>query len=162
MKMTKDFQITGLLKDWKFRIEEISTSHYVMEGLRRTGEIISKEGSDIILLAEDISIEAQKGDERYFNPQKEHVKEYYFNTDLPKSFPPELKRVILEEILSGNWIQEYWSGYGNGVLLANSFRIQRKGVRPPLEYKEINDAHYWKDEVSLLGTDYFVAATFKE
>jgi hypothetical protein len=159
--MMNDFQITGLLKDWKFRIDEISPSHYQMEGLRRTGETISKEGSDEIRLSEELSIEARKFDNKYVNPQKEPFKEYYFNTDLPRSFPPELRRVILEEILSRNWIQEYWSGYGNGVLLANSFRIPRKGVNPPLEYQEINDPHYWKDEVRLIGTDYFVAAAFR-
>ncbi len=158
--MSNDFQITGLLRDWKFRIREISASHYRMEGLRRTGETVSKEGSDEIQLSEDISIEARKFDNRYLNPQKEPFKEHYFNTDLPESFPPELRKVILEEILLRNWIREYWSDFGNGVLLAHSFRIPRKVVNPPLEYREVNDPHYWKDEVGLIGTDYFVAASF--
>ncbi len=160
--MAKTFPIIGLIKDWKFHIDETSASHYLMEGRRRTGEIISKEGSNEVQLAKDISSKALELDEKYFNPKKETFKEFFFNTELPDIFPKELQYVILEEILVGNWIGEYWSGYGNGVLLANSFRISRKDVEPPLEYSEINDPHYWKDEVRLIGTDFFVAATFNK
>lgn len=160
--MAKTYPIIGLIKDWKFRIDEVSPSHYLMEGRRRTGEIISKEGSNEIQLAYNISSEALEIDEKYLNPQKEPFKEFFFNTNLSEIFPEELQHIIIEEILLGNWIQEYWSGYGNGVLLSNPFRISRKDIMPPLEYNDINDPHYWKDEVRLIGTDFFVAAAFKK
>jgi len=160
--MSKNYPIIGLIKDWVFRIDEISASRYLMEGRRRSGETVSKEGSNEIQLAENISKEALELDQKYFNPEKEPFKQYYFNTDLPEVFPKELKQIILEEIMSGNWIQDYWTGYGHGVLFANSFRISRKGVKLPLEYNEINDAHYWKNEVRLTDTEFFVAAAFNK
>jgi hypothetical protein len=160
MNTTTNYPITGLIKDWSFRIDEKTPSHYFMEGRRRSGETLSAEGDDPILLAEKIAAEALKIDEKYFNPQKEFFKEYYFNTDLPEVFPQVLNRIILEEILLGNWIQDYWKNYGQGVLLANPFRISRQDVGPPLEYLDINDPHYWKDEVHMKDTEYFVAAAF--
>jgi hypothetical protein len=158
--MTTPYPITGLIKDWVFRIENKTPSHYIMEGRRRSGESLSQEGSDPILLAEKIAVKALEMDEKYFNPQKEFFKEYYFNTDLPDVFPQELNRIILEEILAGNWIQDYWKEYGHGVLLAHPFRISRKDVKLPLKYLEVNDPHYWKDEVRFGDTEYYVAAAF--
>lgn len=160
--MPKEYPITGLIKDWKFRIEAVSGSHYRMEGLRRSGETVSREGPETVQLAHDIAKEALELDEKYLNPQQEPFKLYYFNTDLPAAFPRQLNRIILEEILLGNWIQDYWTGYGHGVLLARPFLISRKDVKPPLEYADVSDPHYWKDEVRMTETEYFVAAAFEK
>jgi len=158
--VTKDYPITGLIKDWEFRIEVISELQYLIEGLRRSSEIVSKKGSNQIQLAEDIAKEALVLDEKYLNPQQEPFKHYYFNTDLPNLFPQQLNLIILEEILLGNWIQDYWTEYGHGVLLAHPFQISRTDVKLPLEYNATNDPHYWKEEVRLMDTEYFVAAAF--
>jgi len=156
----KEYPIMGLIKDWKFRLEEMSVSHYFMEGVRRSGETVSKEGSDSIKLAEAIAKEALVLDEKYLNPQQEPFKHYFFNTDLPTVFPVQLNHIILEEILLGNWILDYWTGYGHGVLFAKPFKISRKDVNPPLKYNATNDPHYWKEEVRMVDTEYFVAAAF--
>jgi hypothetical protein len=158
--MTRNYPITGLIKDWKFCIGEISEGKYVMEGLRRSGEIVSKEGSDKIKLTEDTAKEALGLDEKYLNPQQEPFKQYYYDTDLPKVFPQQLNQIIIEEILLGNWIRDVWTGYGHGVLLARPFMISRQNVRHPLEYADINDPHYWKDEVRMMDSECFVAAAF--
>lgn len=159
--MNNDYPITGLVKDWRFIIRELSPSCYVMEGRRRSGETLSKEGVNDIQLAQNIAREALKINEKYLNPSKDFYIKYYCNTELPDGFPEELREIILDEILRGNWIYDSWTGFGRGVLMANPFCVPRNNVRTPLEYAEVNDPHYWKEEVRFTGTDFFVAAAFK-
>ncbi len=160
--MKDDFSITGLVKDWVFRVTETEPGQFEMQGMRRSGESVSMCAMDRLALAESVGREARRLDEPYLNPQVEPGRRYYFNTDLPEVFPPELKRILLDEILLGNWICDYWQDFGHGVQLAEPFQVSRQDVEPPLEYREVNDPHYWKDEVHLIGSDCFVATSFSK
>ena len=160
--MNDDIAITGLVKDWVFHLTETGPGRFEMKGERRSGETIAMTGPDRIALAKTTGKEARRLDDPYLNPRTEPGRLYYFNTDLPDVFPPELQQIILDEILLGNWICDYWKNFGHGVQLAEPFQVDRQDVQPPLEYREVNDPHYWEDEVHLIGSECFVAASFSK
>jgi hypothetical protein len=75
-------------------------------------------------------------------------------------FHPELRRILELELAAGNSVVETWSGFGNGVLLAEPFKRKHSFSSATLEYREVDDPHYWRAEYRVRGLDEFVACRF--
>jgi hypothetical protein len=62
----------------------------------------------------------------------------------------KLKAILHNELLLGNVITETWEGWPTDsivVFLKKPFRTNIKKIDKELEYREINDRHYWKAEI---------------
>ncbi|MEL4181527.1 hypothetical protein [Roseateles sp. PN1] len=60
---------------------------------------------------------------------------------------PELQAILRAELQAGNAISESWSEWGLGVLLRDPFH-QTHYHSGRIEYRDLNDPHYWKAEYS--------------
>jgi len=62
----------------------------------------------------------------------------------------KLKAILYNELLLGNEITETWEGWPPDsivVFLKKPFRTNIKKIDKGLEYREINDLHYWQAEI---------------
>ena len=76
-----------------------------------------------------------------------------------------LQRLLEAELAAGNEIVEDSSGLGWGkltrlVILDQPFRSKGWEGEPQLAFREINDPHYWKEEVEDVATEELVACRF--
>ena len=63
---------------------------------------------------------------------------------------PELNDMLTAELAAGNTVAEDGPGFGGAVrmvLLAGPFRTPRPARDSGLEFREVNDPHYWLAEI---------------
>lgn len=73
---------------------------------------------------------------------------------------PELKAVLDAELNAGNYIVETWENFGFYVLLGKPFQCRHHVDERSLEYRAVDDPHYWKAEIRSRLTDQVVACRF--
>ncbi|MBK1877086.1 hypothetical protein [Pelagicoccus mobilis] len=63
-------------------------------------------------------------------------------------FAPELKAILQAEIKEGNKISEVSKGWPetNSIFVQTSRPFKKRYDEPKIEYKNLNDPHYWKEE----------------
>jgi len=132
-----------------------------MTANRISGESISSEYHDLIYLVNDIKkiIESKYSDDLKIIDSNKNIT--YFNIKLSKEFPKELDNIIIEELLDGNRISEYWKNYGTYILFEKPLNNFYKNVKEPLFYRDVDDRHYWKNEIRYKDSDYAIAGKFE-
>lgn len=79
-------------------------------------------------------------------------------------FSPILRSILDLEITQGNSIVETWNGWPNeqtiGIMLAKPFFVHYHYLPDNVEYREVNDSHYWKAEYEDKNTGHLLACRF--
>ena len=77
---------------------------------------------------------------------------------------PELQELLNAELAAGNAIVEYRTGLYAAdavlVLLAKAFRARPRNLPTGVEYREVNDPHWWKAEYFRPATKHCIACRF--
>jgi hypothetical protein len=73
---------------------------------------------------------------------------------------PELKAILDAELAAGNRVVEDWEGYGSVVMLARPFILKHQADDALVEFREINDPHYWLAEWRCRRTGQLLACRF--
>ena len=77
---------------------------------------------------------------------------------------PELRELLNAELAAGNSVVEYRTGLyaADAVLvrLAKAFRAPPKNMPAGVEYREVNDPHWWKAEYFRPATKHCIACGF--
>lgn len=139
--------IIGFVRYWTFTFREIASGGYQLDGWRKTGESISCQGSNFCQMAENVSPYAISINKKY---SSENDNPYFwglYDSKFPWKIPEEIQGILFEEILLGNYIWEYWNGWGNVIKLGKYFERNRKKVKPPLFYHDFQDPHFGGDGV---------------
>ena len=79
-------------------------------------------------------------------------------------FDQNLSSILNNELRAGNKIAEVWSGWPHResifVILEKPFMVQHQGHFRNIEFKEINDPHFWKSEYVNTDTQHCLACRF--
>jgi hypothetical protein len=77
---------------------------------------------------------------------------------------PELQALLNAELAAGNAVVEYRTGLYAAdavlVLLAKAFRARPRDLPAGVEYREVNDPHWWKAEYFRTATKHCIACRF--
>ena len=77
---------------------------------------------------------------------------------------PELRELLQAELAAGNAVVEYRTGLYAAdavlVLLAKAFRARPTKLPTGVEYREVNDPHWWKAEYYRSATKHCIACRF--
>ena len=149
--------VDTLLPNWLFRIQELSPCHYTMEGHDPLGRNVSADGSDETQLAWQVTYSAIELLRRNAIDTPQNYTHLRPNP-IVDSLSPELRRLLIGELLLGNEIAECWTGWGTVALLKDRFRTNSESIVAPLEYILVDDPHYWHEEIRMIGTELAVAA----
>jgi hypothetical protein len=71
---------------------------------------------------------------------------------------PDLRRIVEAEISAGNWVAETWEGWGLVIMLGAPFRARH--ASDELDYRDVDDPHYWKSEYHCKAHHQRVACRF--
>jgi hypothetical protein len=62
----------------------------------------------------------------------------------------ELRPLLDAELAAGNPIVETWKGWPHKdslyIMLASPFRVQHASLPPEVQFRAVDDPHYWKSE----------------
>jgi len=72
---------------------------------------------------------------------------------------PELRVILERELEAGNTVVESWDDWGTAVMLARPFLLAHPLVEG-IEFRRVNDPHYWLAEYLAVGLEQFVACRF--
>ena len=76
---------------------------------------------------------------------------------------PRLEEILQAELVAGNRVVEDGPGWGQMarlVLLAGPFRTPRPGMESGLDFRAVNDPHYWLAEIEDPATREVLACRF--
>jgi hypothetical protein len=59
---------------------------------------------------------------------------------------PDIAALLNAELRSGNFVVETWEGFGVYVLLGKRFQLPHSVEGGTVEYRDVDDPHYWKAE----------------
>jgi hypothetical protein len=86
------------------------------------------------------------------------------NPELTARLCPELRALLDAELAAGNKVAECGIGVNGStaplVLLASPFRARPDALPVGVEYREVNDPHWWKAEYFHTPTKHCLACRF--
>ena len=157
-------KMTGLASNWKVHADEISNGVYKVVGTRITGESFEATSSDPAAKMIELGLYCQEINRKYEQPPVNPFYFPYFDTDLHGKVSKNVEYFLMTEVLHGNYVQEYWTGYGSFMKLGKE--ISKDGLicvrRLGLIREERNDIHWGKSEVSEVGQEWKILEPFQK
>ena len=73
---------------------------------------------------------------------------------------PALRAIVNAEIRAGNRVVETWEGWGFVIMLAAPFVQRHICDSNEIQYRDVDDPHYWKSEYNCAAHGQTVACRF--